>query len=1506
MVMGKTLKKCANKMSMVKRIGPNLLLNATRCAQVRRAVRVRLETEAQLGAMLHFRAAKPPLHACPMCFEAFPSEHQCNVHRRASCVSLTPPMPLLWRSVGKIVKHMLIRGGHEDLLVRGEAGGEKQELFLPSEAPLLSDLMGCGGAASNAFHALDVALAGKMQSDESTLQPRRRRGRHPGRDTVASELASESGADGGVETKGGGDDEWTVHVDEASGYEYRYNTRTGETIWCEGEGEGGAAGSKEDEGDAADGEEKEGDDVAEPRRRYAWMGDDEFGEGDANYDLQALFSSDEEPTFGDGDEDDEESASALARGKRKTEEAAAVTAAAAVVAAAEVVGVTEAVEVVEADVATAAAEEEVAPKEEEVAKDVVEDVVEDVGVKPAEVAVEAAAEAAVEAAAGVAEAVATEAVAVGESPEPNDAPAETAMMPPPAIVTDGLAKDAKDVKGHPWSLDTGSSSTSIGTGVSEENPTTGGNVGVHSSGRSNGPEEGEGAWNDRPVVEAEPDLLVEEERRAEGVIESVAEDECWREVRRTTEMFGTEAVDDLRRPGQLGAALQQKKQDMLRHLDRHAGSPPATTTTTTSTDKSGESALGGDRRASALSSSSASSYTSSEDPPSTATTVGSLPSGEGGGDGGGGGNGGGNSGGGGDAGGSGGAHGGSVERRSTEEEVMEELRMAEEESAAAQRRVERRSTEDTEEEVMRELVEEAEEERDGDDDDDDDENDEKVDIGAVIERRSTTEDAMRELAEEEEEDEEENAEEDAAAAAGRGIERYSTIDDAIRELVEEEVGAQKVTIGRRTTFEEAREEHKEEEAFVVDIMEMGVEEAVAREALRQTESIDAAIMWALDRLESGAATAGDGDNGGDGNSDSDGKTPTSHPTTTMPSPVAAAPKSLIPNIRGRCTMGDLKEDFKYNESMKEKIEEMSVEYDGYRPIRGDGNCYYRAVSFSFLERAMHAGAGAEGDGLLRTFIESVTQRDFQGHAEAEASRDYVVGRLREWMADRRWSWETTVKGGGLVASEEEAEKGAERGAEKGAEKELETELEKGAEKRANDESMDLGDKGREDISAALQRSFVEDEGMDKGMVRVLRHATSSYIREHRDDPMPSGMTYDMTVTLGMDFPSLDKYFDDMLEKMGEDAATVVHVALPLATGITVRMEYLDRRAGVEQKAYDFPEDDQPRHAFILIKPGHFDMLYAKADDALPAAAPMAGAGGLEEYISPRCARGLLPDAILEDYELWQRDASTVMGYPRSKKGKAGSQVGGSGESLHIKLHRQAKGGDADGGQAGITEHTATVVRTTENGDEELLLNVLGAAPGSALHRLGLLFSRLDNLSHILVWSSSKPRSFAEAGLESKGGESNESKDATPAAAAGVKEDVVISRVELPRLRLSFGVKAGPGGVPKLFSMDHDGLFVSMGGDKKQEMYAAHTRGLPHALIMENSNEQLYLLVPNYVPRRVKVGECPFSTDVVFDRSEEWRSSVKSRCYVYVRLIDTLLNDCLEPCRRSARMMVLTT
>ena len=58
------------------------------------------------------------------------------------------------------------------------------------------------------------------------------------------------------------------------------------------------------------------------------------------------------------------------------------------------------------------------------------------------------------------------------------------------------------------------------------------------------------------------------------------------------------------------------------------------------------------------------------------------------------------------------------------------------------------------------------------------------------------------------------------------------------------------------------------------------------------------------------------------------------------------------NLLPRCSMVDLRDDYKYNKEMREQIEALADHYCGFRPIRGDGNCYYRAVGFSFLERAM--------------------------------------------------------------------------------------------------------------------------------------------------------------------------------------------------------------------------------------------------------------------------------------------------------------------------------------------------------------------------------------------------------------------------------------------------------------------------------------------------------------------------------------------------------------------------
>ena len=80
-----------------------------------------------------------------------------------------------------------------------------------------------------------------------------------------------------------------------------------------------------------------------------------------------------------------------------------------------------------------------------------------------------------------------------------------------------------------------------------------------------------------------------------------------------------------------------------------------------------------------------------------------------------------------------------------------------------------------------------------------------------------------------------------------------------------------------------------------------------------------------------------------------------------------------------------------------------------------------------------------------------------------------------------------------------------------------------------------------------------------------------------------------------------------------------------------------------------------------------------------------------------------------------------------------------------------------------------------------LLNLLLAPKGSLLRRLGRMLSRLDDMSHTLVWSSTPA--------------------ATPSAACAVE------LVELPRLHLTFRARKEAGEL-RLFCEQHEGLFIS--------------------------------------------------------------------------------------------------
>jgi hypothetical protein len=108
------------------------------------------------------------------------------------------------------------------------------------------------------------------------------------------------------------------------------------------------------------------------------------------------------------------------------------------------------------------------------------------------------------------------------------------------------------------------------------------------------------------------------------------------------------------------------------------------------------------------------------------------------------------------------------------------------------------------------------------------------------------------------------------------------------------------------------------------------------------------------------------------------------------------------NLGARCPLSDLQKDSEYNAELVSQIEGMEAKYSGFRPVRGDGNCFYRAVGFSFVEGAIRdvcwrarqqeqgsggGGRGGEGEGgeggeaRLQRFVDLVGRRDLSTHGE---------------------------------------------------------------------------------------------------------------------------------------------------------------------------------------------------------------------------------------------------------------------------------------------------------------------------------------------------------------------------------------------------------------------------------------------------------------------------------------------------------------------------------------------
>lgn len=156
----------------------------------------------------------------------------------------------------------------------------------------------------------------------------------------------------------------------------------------------------------------------------------------------------------------------------------------------------------------------------------------------------------------------------------------------------------------------------------------------------------------------------------------------------------------------------------------------------------------------------------------------------------------------------------------------------------------------------------------------------------------------------------------------------------------------------------------------------------------------------------------------------------------------------------------------------------------------------------------------------------------------------------------------------------------------------------------------------------------------------------------------------------------------------------------------------------------------------------------------------------EQFVPARLLQGIMPDALVELYHFWQDQDDNLRGYPIDPKAPDQSVV-------YVTLKRKTS---VEGyGLPGVCGE----VRRTVGGQHQYLTALQNAAPHTPLANIVTILTRIENLSHVLVWS-------------------------TPSTAPGVPPG--IAAIDLPRLGLSFRERDVKG-TRMLFSVDHVNLFV---------------------------------------------------------------------------------------------------
>jgi len=272
--------------------------------------------------------------------------------------------------------------------------------------------------------------------------------------------------------------------------------------------------------------------------------------------------------------------------------------------------------------------------------------------------------------------------------------------------------------------------------------------------------------------------------------------------------------------------------------------------------------------------------------------------------------------------------------------------------------------------------------------------------------------------------------------------------------------------------------------------------------------------------------------------------------------------------------------------------------------------------------------------------------------------------------------------------------------------------------------------------------------------------------------------------------------------------------------------------------------------------------------------------GTQTFVPPRFLAGLVPSALVDKYVFWQGEDDNIIGYEKTRKVEEEEEdsdaIGPNPTDEDAPLTRLkisfSKSSDFD--KSGFCNSSAEAMiqripvlgtdheieRVDPNRESHTLLNIRSAPPSSLLHRVGMLLSRLDNLSHVLVWSTSKVQTAH-----------------SPAS---------IDLIELPRVNLSFKAKAFESvdgqTDQRLYSNDYDGLFIATTTEAR-EISEKLLGTISHFIVLQNADKDLFVLIPSCaLPRRLHIDGSHLSVQVILDRrNQDWINNIgEVRSYLY--------------------------